>query len=113
DANVVEWARAQGAQITIGSDPKAAAAGADLVLTDTWVSMGCQDKNRANLLAPFQVNDALMALAQPDALFMHCLPAHRNEEVTDSVMDGPQSVVWDEAENRLHVQKGILTWCLL
>ncbi|MBC7908073.1 MAG: ornithine carbamoyltransferase [Rhodospirillaceae bacterium] len=113
NTNVVDWARKQGAQVTIGTDPKAAVAGAHLVLTDTWVSMGCQDTNRANLLAPYQVNDALMALAQPDALFMHCLPAHRNEEVTDSVMDGPQSVVWDEAENRLHVQKGILTWCLL
>lgn len=113
DAKVVEWARALGATVTIGHDPVAAAAGADLVLTDTWLSMGCQDPNRQNLLAPFQVNEALMALAHADALFMHCLPAHRNEEVTDAVIDGPQSVVWDEAENRLHVQKGILTWCLL
>ncbi len=94
-------------------DPRQAVAGADLVVTDTWLSMGCQDKNRPQLLAPFQVNEALMALAAPDALFMHCLPAHRGEEVTDAVMDGPQSAVWDEAENRLHVQKGILTWCLL
>ncbi|MCR6630006.1 MAG: ornithine carbamoyltransferase [Magnetospirillum sp.] len=113
DAGVVAWARAQGAQVSIGHDATAAVAGAHLVLTDTWVSMGCQDTNRPALLAPFQVNEALMAKADPSALFMHCLPAHRNEEVTDAVMDGPQSVVWDEAENRLHVQKGILTWCLL
>lgn len=113
DAGVVEWARAKGAAIKIGHDAKAAAAGANLVVTDTWVSMGCEDEGRAKLLEPFQVNRALMDLAKSDALFMHCLPAHRNEEVTDEVMDGPQSVVWDEAENRLHVQKGILTWCLL
>lgn len=113
DSKAVDWARAQGATVTIGHDPRAAAAGADLILTDTWVSMGCEDENRHALLRPFQVNDEIMALADPKALFMHCLPAHRNEEVTDSVMDGPRSVVWDEAENRLHVQKGILTWCLL
>ena len=113
DEGVVAWAREQGAKVVIGSDPRAAVSGAHLVVTDTWVSMGCQDTNRHELLSPYQVNDALMALADPSALFMHCLPAHRNEEVSDSVMDGPQSVVWDEAENRLHVQKGILTWCLL
>ncbi|MGE5475994.1 MAG: ornithine carbamoyltransferase [Bacteroidales bacterium] len=113
DAEVVEWARKQGADVQIGSDPAAAVSGAHLVVTDTWVSMGCTDSTRPQLLEPYQVNDALMAKADPSALFMHCLPAHRNEEVTDSVMDGPQSVVWDEAENRLHVQKGILTWCLL
>jgi ornithine carbamoyltransferase len=110
---VVEWARANGGNVVLGTDPAAAAHGADLVLTDTWVSMGCTDSNRPELLAPYQVNEALMALAAPQALFMHCLPAHRGEEVTDPVMDGPQSVVWDEAENRLHVQKGILSWCLL
>ncbi len=109
----IAWARAHGATVTVTNDPVAAASGADLILTDTWLSMGCQDQNRPRLLAPFQVNQALMAHAKPDALFMHCLPAHRNEEVTDEVMDGPQSVVWDEAENRMHVQKGILTWCLL
>jgi ornithine carbamoyltransferase len=109
---VVEWARARGASIEVMDDPRQAVAGAHLVLTDTWVSMGCRDTNRSDVLRPYQVNSALMALAAPDALFMHCLPAHRNEEVTDEVMDGPQSVVWDEAENRLHVQKGILTWCL-
>lgn len=113
DAGVVAWAREHGAEVQITTDAAAAVAGAHLVLTDTWVSMGCTDSNRPKLLAPYQVNDALMAKADPSALFMHCLPAHRNEEVTDSVMDGPQSVVWDEAENRLHVQKGILTWCLL
>lgn len=113
DENALAWARAQGANITVETDPRAAVAGADLVMTDTWVSMGFQADNRPELLAPYQVNDDLMALAQPDALFMHCLPAHRNEEVTDQVMDGPRSVVWDEAENRLHVQKGILSWCLL
>lgn len=113
DAAVVEWARAQGAKVVLGTDPAAAAAGSHLVITDTWVSMGCTDTNRHALLAPYQVNETLMAQAAADALFMHCLPAHRNEEVTDQVMDGPQSVVWDEAENRLHVQKGILSWCLL
>ena len=113
EQTVVDWARAQGAKVSLGRDPQAAVAGAHLVLTDTWVSMGCEDTDRPDLLTPYQVNDALMAKADPSALFMHCVPAHRNEEVTDSVMDGPQSVVWDEAENRLHVQKGILTWCLL
>jgi len=110
---VVAWARERGAKVTVIEDPKAAVSGADLVLTDTWVSMGCKDEDRPALLAAYQVNEALMALASPGALFMHCLPAHRGEEVTDAVMDGPQSVVWDEAENRLHVQKGVLTWCLL
>ncbi|MEW5728263.1 MAG: ornithine carbamoyltransferase [Pseudomonadota bacterium] len=113
DPKVVAWAVSQGARVTIVADPAEAVAGAHLVVTDTWVSMGCEDDGRSKLLEPYQVNDALMAKAAADALFMHCLPAHRNEEVTDSVMDGPQSVVWDEAENRLHVQKGILTWCLL
>ena len=87
--------------------------GADCVVTDTWVSMGDKDgEHRHNLLKPYQVNAKLMSLAKPDALFMHCLPAHRGEEVTDEVIDGPQSVVFDEAENRLHAQKGILAWCL-
>ena len=85
----------------------------DLVVTDTWVSMGCDEgKNRHNLLTPYRVDETLMARAKRDALFMHCLPAHRGEEVTAGVIDGPQSVVWDEAENRLHAQKGILAWCL-
>ena len=112
-AAVLDWARARGARVELTTDPKAAVAGAALVVTDTWMSMGCRDTERPRLLEPYQVNEALMALAAPDALFMHCLPAHRGEEVTDAVMDGAQSVVWDEAENRLHAQKGILTWCLL
>ncbi|MCZ7658575.1 MAG: ornithine carbamoyltransferase [Xanthobacteraceae bacterium] len=106
------WARKSGAAIVIGTDPEAAVAGADCVVTDTWVSMGDKDgERRHNLLKPYQVNARLMAKAKPDAVFMHCLPAHRGEEVTDEVMDGPRSVVFDEAENRLHAQKGILAWC--
>ncbi|MEX0841287.1 MAG: ornithine carbamoyltransferase, partial [Xanthobacteraceae bacterium] len=105
---------ASGAPIRLGHDPEEAVAGADCVVTDTWVSMGDRDADghRHNLLRRYQVNAALMARAKPDALFMHCLPAHRGEEVTDEVMDGPHSVVLDEAENRLHAQKGILAWCL-
>ena len=105
---------ASGAAIRIGNDPEEAVNGADCVVTDTWVSMGDEDgkANRHNLLKPYQVNARLMAKAKPDAIFMHCLPAHRGEEVTDEVIDGPQSVVFDEAENRLHAQKGILAWCL-
>ena len=87
-------------------------AGADCVVTDTWVSMGSPVGDRHNLLRPYQVNQQLMALAKPDAIFMHCLPAHRGEEVTAEVIDGPQSVVYDEAEHRLHAQKGSLAWCL-
>ena len=110
---LVAWIKSSGAAIALGSDPEQAVKGADCVVTDTWVSMG--DRNgarRHNLLKHYQVNERLMALAKPDALFMHCLPAHRGEEVTDEIMDGPHSVVFDEAENRLHAQKGILTWCL-
>jgi ornithine carbamoyltransferase len=107
------WAKSSGASIKIGHDPEAAVKGADCVVTDTWVSMGDKDgAKRHNLLKPYQVNARLMAKAKPDAIFMHCLPAHRGEEVTDEVIDGPQSVVFDEAENRLHAQKGILAWCL-
>ncbi|WP_181707961.1 ornithine carbamoyltransferase [Chthonobacter rhizosphaerae] len=109
----VAWARGCGARVEIGTDPFEAVDGADAVVTDTWVSMGDADgERRHNLLKPYQVNDRLMAAASKDAIFMHCLPAHREEEVTASVMDGPQSVVFDEAENRLHAQKGILAWCL-
>ena len=108
----VAWAQSKGAKIVVGQDPKAAAKGADCIVTDTWVSMGDDAADRHKLLEPFQVNEALMALAKPDALFMHCLPAHRGEEVTDGVIEGRQSVVWDEAENRLHAQKGVLLWCL-
>ncbi|KAF0118801.1 MAG: ornithine carbamoyltransferase [Rhodospirillaceae bacterium] len=109
---VVAWARLHGADITVTTDPREAVRGADCVVTDTWSSMGLENESRPELLRPYQVNAGLMALAHPQALFMHCLPAHRGEEVTDEVIDGPQSVVWDEAENRLHVQKGILVWCL-
>ncbi|MBF0394165.1 MAG: ornithine carbamoyltransferase [Alphaproteobacteria bacterium] len=112
DDRMVAWARQRGARVVLGVDPAEAVAGADLVLTDTWVSMGDQTGARHDLLAPYQVNERLMALARPDALFMHCLPAHRGEEVTDGVLDGDCSVVWDEAENRLHVQQAILVWCL-
>jgi len=110
---LIDWAKTAGADIVIGADPEAAVKGADCVVTDTWVSMG--DKNgqrRHNLLKRYQVNARLMAKAKPGAIFMHCLPAHRGEEVADEVIDGPQSVVFDEAENRLHAQKGILAWCL-
>jgi ornithine carbamoyltransferase len=107
------WARREGAQIMLTRDPFEAAAGADAVVTDCWVSMGDEDEGRRhNLLKPYQVNASLMAAAKGDAIFMHCLPAHRGEEVTDEVIDGPNSVVFDEAENRLHAQKGILAWCL-
>ncbi len=110
---LIDWARDAGARVVLTDDPNEAATGADLVVTDTWVSMGDKDAGtRHNLLAPYRVDEKLMGRAAADALFMHCLPAHRGEEVTDAVIDGPQSVVWDEAENRLHVQKAILSWCL-
>ena len=112
-APVIDWARREGGRVTLTTEPEAAVAGADCVVTDTWVSMGAEASvNRHNLLAPYRVDERLMAMAKPDAIFMHCLPAKRGEEVTAEVIDGPQSVVWDEAENRLHVQKGILAWCL-
>lgn len=110
---MLAWAREHGADVTIAASPEQAAAGADMVVTDTWVSMGDEDaEQRKKLLAPYQVNAALMKKAHKDALFMHCLPAHRGEEVTGEVIDGLQSAVWDEAENRLHVQKAIMLWCL-
>ena len=113
DQGFLDRARANGAAISVSNDPTQAAEGADCVLTDTWKSMGFEDEaNGHNTFAAFQVNDALMARAKQDAIFMHCLPAHRGEEVTNEVIDGPQSVVFDEAENRLHAQKGILKWCL-
>jgi ornithine carbamoyltransferase len=112
-AEVFDWARREGARVRLTGEPANAVAGADCVVTDTWVSMGVEASvNRHNLLAPYRVDERLMANAKPDAIFMHCLPAKRGEEVTAGVIDGPQSVVWDEAENRLHVQKGILAWCL-
>jgi len=110
---LLDWAKRSGAEITFGEDPEAAVQDADCVVTDTWISMGDRGAaRRHNLLKRYQVNARLMARAKPNALFMHCLPAHRGDEVTDEVMDGPQSVVFDEAENRLHAQKGILAWCL-
>jgi ornithine carbamoyltransferase len=108
----VDWARGEGATIELTHDPRVAVANSDCVATDTWVSMGDQPGERRNrLLTPFRVDEELMKCAAPDAIFMHCLPAHRGEEVSTGVLDGPQSVVWDEAENRLHAQKGILLWC--
>ncbi|MDC1526692.1 ornithine carbamoyltransferase, partial [Planktomarina temperata] len=115
EAEFVEKARAKGVKIEIQRDVNEAVRGADLLVTDTWISMHDSQtarERRHNQLRPYQVDDALMAQAKPDALFMHCLPAHRNEEVTSSVMDGPHSVVFDEAENRLHAQKAIMRWCL-
>jgi ornithine carbamoyltransferase len=111
-ARLLDWAKAEGGRVRLFDEPEAAVRGADCVVTDTWVSMGAEKGDRHNLLRPFQVNERLMALAAPGAVFMHCLPAHRGEEVTAGVIDGPQSVVFDEAENRLHAQKGILAWCL-
>ncbi len=111
---VLARARAEGADVTVLREAAAAVDGADCVVTDTWVSMGDKDAaDRHNMLKPYQIDRHLMAEARPDAVFMHCLPAHRGEEVTAEVIDGPQSVVWDEAENRLHAQKGILAWCIV
>ncbi|MDY8108677.1 ornithine carbamoyltransferase [Fulvimarina sp. 2208YS6-2-32] len=111
DHRHVDWARKAGAQILTTRDPVEAVTGADCVITDTWVSMGREAQARGHdIFMPYQVNEALMAHAKSEALFMHCLPAHRGEEVTDAVMDGPQSVVFDEAENRLHAQKSIMAW---
>ena len=111
--DLLAWARTEGADITVTTNAFEAADAADAIVTDCWVSMGDEDEGRRhNLLMPYQVNAKLMGVAAKDAVFMHCLPAHRGEEVTDEVMDGPQSVVFDEAENRLHAQKGILAWCL-
>ena len=112
DQAVIATACARGGSIDIVRSAAAAVEAADVVVTDTWLSMGQKDsKDKLGAMLPFQVNAALMARAAPGALFLHCLPAHRGEEVTASVIDGPQSLVWDEAENRLHVQKAILLWC--
>lgn len=112
-ASVLDWARAQGAAVELLDDPAEAVAGAACVVTDTWVSMADDPaSNRHNLLVPYRVDAALMAHAASDALFMHCLPAHRGEEVTAEVIDGPHAVVFDEAENRLHAQKGVLAWAM-
>jgi ornithine carbamoyltransferase len=115
DPRAVEFARAKGSKVEITRDPLEAAKGADAIVTDTWVSMHDPEsarERRHNQLRPYQVNEEMMARGNPDALFMHCLPAHRNEEATNAVMDGPQSVIFDESENRLHAQKAILRWCL-
>ena len=111
-ADALAWAEANGARVSVYDDPEAAVRGAHAVVTDVWVSMNDGEaETRHNLLAPYRVDEKLMARARPDAIFLHCLPAHRGEEVSGAVIDGPQSVVWDEAENRLHAQKGILAWC--
>ncbi|MTH35372.1 ornithine carbamoyltransferase [Paracoccus limosus] len=115
EAEALEFARAQGVRAVIERDPAKAVEGADLVVTDTWVSMHDPQsarERRHNQLRAYQVNETLMAQAKPDALFMHCLPAHRDDEVTSAVMDGPNSVIFDEAENRLHAQKAVMRWCL-
>ncbi len=112
-AEALHWADGVGAQVSTVPSPTEAAAGADCVVTDTWVSMGDTDADvRCQLLAPYQVDEKLMSQAGQQAIFMHCLPAHRGEEVSATVIDGPNSVVWDEAENRLHAQKAILTWSI-
>ena len=109
----VDWAQANGGKVMLTRDAEEAVSGVDAIVTDCWVSMGQEHRARGhNVFLPYQVNGALMKYAKPDALFMHCLPAHRGEEVTDEVIDGPHSVVFDEAENRLHAQKAVLAWCL-
>ena len=111
DPRYVEQARARGATITLTGDAATAARGADVLVTDTWVSMGQEHAHtKLAAMAPFQVDERLMGLAGPQATFLHCLPAHRGEEVTDAVIDGPHSAVWDEAENRIHAQKSVLRW---
>ncbi|MES2984829.1 MAG: ornithine carbamoyltransferase [Pseudomonadota bacterium] len=113
NAEILAAAQAEGARVRLVSTPEEAVDGADVVTTDTWVSMGDDDTlTRKQAFVGFQVNEALMARAAKHAIFLHCLPAHRGEEVSDAVLDGPQSAIWDEAENRLHVQKAILLWCM-
>jgi ornithine carbamoyltransferase len=109
-----EIARDTGGSVRVGNDPLAAVEGSDVIYTDVWASMGqeAEHAERVLVFTPFQVNGKLVARAAPDAIILHCLPAHRGEEITDDVIDGPQSVVWDEAENRLHTQKGLLLWLL-
>ena len=112
DSGFIDAAKAAGANITLTRDAAEAVAGADIVVADTWVSMGQENThNKLAAMMPYQVDEKLMAVAKPDAKFLHCLPAHRGEEVTSEVIDGAQSVIWDEAENRLHAQKSILLWC--
>ncbi len=111
--DMLAWAKSEGAELALFEDPAEAVKGTDCVVTDVWISMGQKDEERRRaLLSGYQVNGALMKKAGPDAIFMHCLPAQRGCEVTDEVIDGPQSVVFDEAENRVHAQRAILAWCL-
>ncbi|HTO81350.1 MAG TPA: ornithine carbamoyltransferase [Methylomirabilota bacterium] len=112
--SVLAWAKKRSGKVTVTADVETAVRGADCIVTDVWVSMGDEPVGSLhhNLLAGYRVDERVMAMAKPNAVFLHCLPAHRGEEVTAAVIDGPRSVVWDEAENRLHAQKGILTWCL-
>ena len=114
DKKIIQWAKSKKANIIITKNPKEAVNLADCVMTDKWISMSdkVNKKKKKKLLKPYQVNKKIMKLAKPDAIFMHCLPANRGEEVTDEVMDGKQSVVWLEALNRIHVQKSIIQWCL-
>jgi ornithine carbamoyltransferase len=113
DMVISSSAVAGGGRICFTQDPEEAVSGAEVVVTDTWTSMGQEhDEYRLEAFAPYQVDEAMMARAAPDATFLHCLPAHRGEEVTDAVIDGPNSAVWDEAENRLHAQKALLMWCM-
>ncbi|MCG8494013.1 MAG: hypothetical protein MI743_20540, partial [Sneathiellales bacterium] len=112
DPRALDWAKNTGANVHVTQSAEEAASGADCLVTDTWVSMGDDAGDRHNMLAPFQIDEKLMEKAANDAIFMHCLPAHREEEATTAVMDGPQSVIFDEAENRLHAQKAVLRWCL-
>lgn len=113
DAETLEWAKTEGGNISVTTNPLEAAEGAEAIITDTWVSMGDEDADfRLKTLEPYQVNTQLMAKAVPNAVFLHCLPAHRGEEVTAEVIDGVQSMIWDEAENRLHAQKAVIAWCL-
>lgn len=112
DPAIMRWAIESGADVTVTDDPLEAVDQADCVVTDTWVSMHNKEEDRIQVLTPYRVTEDVMRHAKEDALFMHCLPAHRGDEVVDGVIDGRWSVVWDEAENRLHAQKGILHWCL-
>lgn len=112
DPAILRWAIESGADLTVTDDTLVAVEKADCVVTDTWVSMHNKAEDRVQLLTPYRVTEEVMGYAKDDALFMHCLPAHRGDEVVDEVIDGRWSVVWDEAENRLHAQKGILQWCL-
>ncbi|MBC2665035.1 ornithine carbamoyltransferase [Novosphingobium flavum] len=113
DQGFIDRANAAGGRISLHRDPRAAVVGADVVVTDTWISMGqAHAEEKLAAMAPYQVDEALMGAAKADAVFLHCLPAHRGEEVTDAVIDGPRSLVWDEAENRIHAQKSVLRWAL-